>query len=480
MFVDREKELAFLNHLLSRRRPGPAQLVLLYGRRRVGKTALMRHWSQKSGHPSTYWVANKQPAALQRRSLFATMMGMPEDQATAFDSWPALWQWLAPRLAEQERHILMLDELPYASENDPALLSALQHAWDSHLKDSQIILLLCGSHVNTMESILHQQSPLFGRFTGQWHLQPLPFHALSEFFPDWSAEQRMALYAVVGGVPAYLEWLDTELSFVENIREVMLAPGTMFMAEPQMLLYDELREPETYLCILQAIAKGYHAQKDIANDCLIATTKLGYYLGRLQELRLVERRLPATLTTAQRRRSKRGRYHLSDPYFRFYFRFLAPHQQSLLQPEETLAHIKNELRSFVGLAFEDLAKQWLTVRSDLLPFKPDTVGSHWQRSVQVDVVAVNWEAKQLLLGECKWGEGRVSRRTVRELLESKGPRVQRKVGDDWTLHYAFFVREGLTAAAMAEASKHDALVINMAQMDADFRDAASVATGTDT
>ena len=126
MFIDRHTELAFLNSLITRKKPGPGQMVLLYGRRRVGKTALLHHWAEQSGLPYTYWVAGKESAALQRRSFFAKMMEMPEEQATAFDSWSALWQWFAPRFAQDEKkRILILDELSYASDADPAMLSAL-------------------------------------------------------------------------------------------------------------------------------------------------------------------------------------------------------------------------------------------------------------------------------------------------------------------------------------------------------------------
>ena len=209
MFIGWQEELAFLNHLLTRKQPGPGQMVLLYGRRRVGKTQLLKEWAEQSGLPFTYWSADKEPPALQRRSFMAAMLGMPEEQATPFDSWPALWRWLAPRLAEKKnKEILILDELSYAANADPALLSALQHAWDHHLQESNLILVLCGSQVTTMEAIMQHQSPLFGRFTGQWHLQPLPFSGLRDFFPTRSAEERVALYAMMGGVPAYLRWLD--------------------------------------------------------------------------------------------------------------------------------------------------------------------------------------------------------------------------------------------------------------------------------
>ena len=470
MFIDRHEELAFLNHLLTRKQPGPAQLLLLYGRRRVGKTELLKHWAVQSGLPFTYWAADKEPAALQRRSFMAAMLDMPEEQATAFDSWPALWRWLAPRLAERaDKQILILDELSYASAADPALLSALQHAWDHHLKDSNLVLVLCGSQVTTMEAIMQHQSPLFGRFTGQWHLQPLPFSSLREFFPNWSTEERVALYAVVGGIPAYLRWLDSDLTLVENIRQVILQPGNIFLAEPELLLHDELRDLSTYQAILRAISKGHHTLKAISDDCLIGSSSLTFHLGKLQELRLVERRLPVTLTTTQQRKSKQGRYHLSDPFFRFYFRFLFPHLRSLMSPEETTAHIKSELRAFVGLSFEKLAQQWMVkqARASNLPFAPEAVGSHWSRRVQVDVVAINHQNREILLGECKWGEGKVNRQVVRELIEQKGPKVRQELphGEDYSFHYAVFARAGFTEAAATELAVREGLLINLATLD---------------
>lgn len=471
MFVDRQEELTFLNQLLNRQKPGPAQLILMYGRRRVGKTALLAHWARHSGLPYTYWVADKEPPAAQRRSLFARLMDMPEEQVTSFDGWPAFWRWFVQYLNNSDdKRILILDEVQYASEADAAMLSALQHSWDQHLKHTNLIMVLCGSQVKTMETIMHRQSPLFGRFTGQWLLQPLPFLALKEFFPNWSAAERVALYAIVGGIPAYLEWLDPEQNLSNNIRDIILSPGSMFMAEPTLLLYDELRELRSYLAILRAISQGHHTLSAISDATLIGRTNLTSFLARLQELRFVERRLPVTLTTAQQRKSKRGRYHLSDPYFRFYFRFLVPHQKSLLGPQQTLKHIENELRAFVGLAFEQLAQQWVARQASTgqLPFIPEAVGTHWSRRVQVDVVAVNWSSRNILLGECKWGADNISRQVVRELVEQKAPQVRRELpqeGAGWNIHYALFSRTGFTEAATAEMQARQGLLVDLFLLD---------------
>ena len=440
MFVDRQAELAFLNSLLERKRPTAAQFILLYGRRRVGKTVLLRHWAEQSGLAYTYWAAEKEPAALQRRKLYARLLGVEPGQAPIFDSWTECWSAIAAILAER-RHILILDEFTYAVESDPAMLSSLQHAWDQQFKRSRVALVLCGSHIHTMETLQSRQSPLFGRLTGQWHLQPLSFATLGEFLPHWSAEERVAAYAVVGGVPAYLEWLDPDRSLSDNIRDVVLAPGSMFVAEPTFLLYDEVREPSTHLAILKAIGAGNHTLSDISNAALVGKAHLSAYLARLRELRLVERRLPITVPPNKRPRSRRGRYHLLDPYFRFYFRFLAPHQDDLAyRPELVLPRIREGLRAFVGLtAFEELSRQWVLDqgRAEALPFEVREVGSHWSRRVQVDVVAVNWSDHEILLGEAKWGTDAVSRSVIREIREAKAPKVLNDlpgVGEGWRVH----------------------------------------------
>lgn len=470
MFVDRQAELTFLNQLLTRKRPGPAQLVLLYGRRRVGKTALLQHWVEQSNIPYTYWVANKESPALQRRSLFAQIMGLAEENAPAFDAWSGFWQWFATHFTNAtEKRILILDELSYAAEADPAMLSALQHAWDQHLKSSQWVIILCGSQVRTMEAMMSRQSPLFGRLTGQWHLQPLPFSALAEFFPAWSPEERVALYTIVGGIPAYLEWLDPERRLTENIRDVMLSPGSMFVAEPALLLYDEVRDPQTYLSILRAIAAGHHTLGDISKACLLERTSVTTYLSRLQELHFIERRLPVTLSREQQRRSKQGRYHLSDPYFRFYFRFIEPHYKSLIRTTETMVHLQQELRAFVGLGFESLAQQWVMrqAQAGKLPFTPEAVGAHWSRAVQIDVVALNWHNHHLLLGECKWGGEPVDRAVVRELIDRKGALLRQELpnGDRWTFTYALFARAGFTQAAKDDMQAQGGYLVDLTTLD---------------
>ena len=471
MFVDRKNELAFLNEILTRSHPGPAQLVLLYGRRRVGKSELLLHWAERSGVKFVYWEAAKESATMQRAHLFARLLGVPAGSAPAFQSWVDLWE-AAAKVLGNERQIIILDEVPYAADADPAFLSALQIAWDQHFQRSQTVIVLCGSHVRTMQTLMSMQSPLFGRMTGQWHLQPLPFSSLAEFFPKWDADERVAVYAVAGGIPAYLNWLNPESDLENNIRKVILNPGGMFLAEPSFLLYDEVRELNHYLAVLKAIGKGAHTLDEISTQCFLPTTSANAYLATLQELYLVERRLPVTVSPRLRAKSRSGRYHLSDPYFRFYFRFLAPHLDNPpVKPDQVLISVSANLRAFVGAtAFEELARQWVIrqAASGQIPFRPEAIGSHWNRKVQVDVVALNWQTHDILLGECKWGTDRVDRQVVRELIKEKTPLVLKdlpEAGAGWKVHYALFGRKGFTPAAREEMDQFSGLLVDLKALD---------------
>lgn len=478
MFVDRGQELAFLDSLLSRRHPGPAQFVMLYGRRRVGKTALLSHWATRSGEDYAYWVAEKEVAPLQRRDLYARVINAPMDEVPTFERWADLWRSVAEVL-KGKRHILILDEFPYAADADPAMLSALQNAWDHRFKDSNVVIVLCGSHVRSMEALLAHQSPLFGRMTGQWELQPLSFSALHEFFPEWSASERVAAYASVGGVPAYLQWLDPERTLVDNIRHVILAPGGMFLAEPSFLLYDELRDSRAHLAILKAIGAGHHTFSGIGNASLVERPHLSSYLATLQGLRLVERRLPATLPPAKRRESRKGRYYLRDAYFRFYFRFLAPSQyDAAFRPDKVQRNIQKGLQAFIGqTAFEELAREWVVkqAKERKLPFVLETVGSHWNGSAQVDVVAIDWETRSILLGECTWSQNPMGQQTVEDLIAAKTPSVLRELPGEpreWSLQHVFFARAGFTKGARDVAEAAQARLIDLDTLDTDLHDSA--------
>jgi hypothetical protein len=304
-------------------------------------------------------------------------------------------------------------------------------------------------------------------------VDPLPFSALREFLPHYSAAERVAVYAVTGGIPAYLERFNDGESLGANVQRLFMRRTGMLRTEPFLLVGDVIRrETQTYEAILKAVASGRHTPQEIGSALDVTSSYLSPYLKQLEKLHLIERRLPATIPPEQRRTSRSSRYHLEDPYLRFYFRFIAPNL-SLVEQELTgvlWERMSEQFRAFVGAtAFEELCRVWTLAqaRVGMLPFVPEIVGSHWVQDVQVDVVAVNWHDRAILLGECKWGVDAVGRSVMRELLD-KTPKVLQALPDGeagWTVHHILFARAGFTEAAQAEAHAHHVLLVDLARLD---------------
>jgi len=477
-FVDREEELATLGRLASENRP---HFLIVFGRRRLGKTTLLLEFAARSGLPTLYWVASKQNQAVLQRSLYETInrfLDVPQPPGTIIPSdWTHVFQFLAETIREKfgrQRVLVILDEFPYAVEASAPLPSELQNAWDHFFKpQTNILLAIAGSHVGMMAELQKQQAPLYGRFTAQLPVGPLPFRALAEFFPRMTAAERVGVYAIFGGVPAYLERITPERSLRANVEQETMAATGIFRTEAFHSLQEELRDPRSYHSILQAIGQGYHVHDEIALHSGVSRTSLPKYLTRLMTLGYIERRLPATVPPAQRSRSRQSRYALTDQFLRFFYRFISP---NLVSVEQGLFHslweeIDQQLRSFVGAtAFEELSREWVRQQAiaGKLALHPQIIGAHWSKGVQVDVAAVNWRNRQILLGECEWGTNPVARGIVRELIEEKTPRVIEELsagGEGWTVHYAFFARAGVTDAARSFAAAHGALIVDLARLD---------------
>ncbi len=385
--------------------------------------------------------------------------------------WEEVFRMLVQAIGDR-RAVVILDELPYAAQQDRGLASHIQAAWDHLFKDSNVLLFLAGSHVGMMVELMGYQAPLYGRLTAQFPLAPLSFRAIREFLPGYDVHKRLAVYAMLGGVPAYLERWDDRETIVANVERLFLQRTGWFRTEPLVLISDlTQRETTNFEAILKAMAAGHHTREDIAAATAITPSSLSHYLPRLMELRLVERRIPASVPLPQRQVSKLSRYHLADPYLRFYYRFVDPNlhliEQGLIG--RLWEKMSGNFRAFVAETFEELSRAWILaqVRRDALPFTPDVVGSHWARDAQVDVFAINWEARACLLGEAKWGEGLVGRNVIRELAE-KAERVVPDAGVGWQITYAFFAREGFTEAARREAGQLGAMLLTLEEMERDL------------
>jgi len=447
-FVGRTTELNLLDELWARER---ATLLILYGRRRVGKTRLLTYWLQQSGRRALYWVAEPSSALDQLRSFSQAIYNfanpqLPAPADFAFASWEQAWQQVAI-LAQQERLALFVDEFTYLLEIDPSIAGKLQNLWDHLLSQTNLVLVLCGSHLGMMQRhLLSYQAPLFGRAMAQLRLQPLPFGVTSTYFPSYDADERVAIYAIWGGIPAYWERLNTAQSVSDNIRRELLTPNNLMQAEPRLLLQDFLSDPHNYVGVLRAIANNARTQKEIATFTGLAQAHISQYLSILQDAGFVERRVPVT----QGERSRLGRYHIIDPYLRFYYRFLINRQAQLALgvQDQALEEIKRHLRDFIGAhTWEELCREWLLRASakGQLAFPVDQVGSVWTQKAQVDVVGINTMEKTLVLGECKWGPQTMGRSVLVDLV-NKTAEVVPKQGQ-WRVLYLAFARAGWSEQA---------------------------------
>lgn len=455
MFVDRESELAALEAAWRSER---AELIVVYGRRRVGKTALLRAFCEN--HASAFWVASLSSEALLRRSFTDALWQADHPGGGAagysYESWERAFLALG-ELATERRLVVVIDEFPYLANADPSIPSVLQKIWDERLQHTRLMLILCGSHIGMMErELLEYRAPLYGRRTGQIHLRPLPLRAAAALFPAYDAAQQIETYAVLGGIPAYLTQWDSHQPLLANIEQRILNPASYLYLEPQFLLREELQEPRNYFALLQAIAQGKTRLNEISQATGMERGPASRYLAILQDLHLVERRVP--VTERQPDKSRRGLYRLRDPFLAFWFRFVAPHFSTLevghTAPIARL--VADELSQFIGPVFEDLCRDWIAEQAALrrLPFMPQRIGAWWNNEEEIDLVAVGEDA--LLVGECKWTVRPVGTNILDDLKRKAhalavAEKSARMTGAQ--LHYALFARAftpGLAAVARDE------------------------------
>ncbi len=419
-FIDREDELQLLEQ---RWRSERAELVIVYGRRRIGKTFVLRHFAESV--PTVYYPAARLPEAQQLAELgvlFGRHLDDPVLEENGFASWDQLLGVLA-RL--QHRLLLVLDEYPYLVESQPGLSSMMQRAWDHQLADRDLMIVLCGSSVAMMEQeALNVTSPLYGRRTGSLRLDPMDPMEAAGFVPGWSDDDLVRAYAAFGGVPHYLAQIDPRRCVAENLLDLVIRRGAPFRDEVEYLLRQELTQARVYYGILAAIAAGRRKMAEIANATGLVPTSLSRYLGVLQSLGLVEREVPATEHRPEK--SKKGLYRITDPLTAFWFRHVLPNR-SLLEAgrtEEASATIMESFERSVPEVYEEICRT--LVRRGALDAATGNrwsrVGRWWDRQAEIDVLAFSDQTDRLLVGEAKWSGKKVGLDIV-ERLESSAQRL---------------------------------------------------------
>ncbi len=456
-FINRVDELATLDAFHGK--PG-AQFLVVYGRRRIGKTSLLMHWisgREEKRHRGFYWVAHRSTPEILLRSFSEALASCLEDEVAAslsFATWEDAFRQMFA-LARTRPLIATIDEFPYLLDSVPGLASLLQKVWDAQKAGSQIRLVLCGSQYHMMHAeFFTPRQPLYGRATASMLLDEVAPSQLSLFLPRYSPIQIVETYSVIGGVPKYLEMWDDGSPVAQNIRDLLLSPSTLFRHEALFLIHDEIAEPRTYLALLEAIGGGLRAPVSIAKITGLPITHVGKYLHHLIALRLVRRVQSAE--APDERQTRLSRYEIRDPFLRFHFEFIHPHTTLVergLVEEHMARHITPRLDAYFGKnGHEELARRHIETlgAAGKLPFTPALVGRAWTPRSEVDVFAIDRHSQSALFAECRWTSRKMDVAVLGDLKARADdfPRLKK-----WRKHFMLFSKSGFTAELTRQAEK---------------------------
>lgn len=417
MFIGRENELKFLNNEYKKE---GSSLVVLYGRRRIGKTSLIKEFGKDKD--MIYFLATEE-SEIQNRENFCTKISENLKQKYTIinmNTWKDVFEYLV-EAKKDKKVIIVIDEFQYLGKVNQSFPSVFQKIWDETLKDKNVMVILCGSLINMMQNqVLSYSSPLYGRRTGQIKLKQIPFKNYSEFFDkEISRKDLIEKYSVTGGVPKYIESLQDNKDIYVCIDENILNKQGYLYEEPYFLLQNEVSEVGSYFSIIKSIALGNSKIGKIASSLSVTQNNLTKYLQTLINLDILEREIPITETNPEK--SKKGQYRIKDNYISFWFKFIYPNKD-LLELEESKAvlnKIKNNfIDNHVSFVYEDVCRQnmWDLSLAGKIDSTFDRVGKWWDNNEEIDIVAIDSLGNDIVFGECKYRNTKVDVDVFYELM----------------------------------------------------------------
>lgn len=401
----REIELQKLESLYNSKK---FEFLIIYGRRRIGKTTILQAFAKR--HRCIFFSAQEKNDALNLHDFSKVIQEFfSGEYISDFSDWESAFSFLTNKLNDKEKLILMIDEFPFIASTNPAIKSILQHYIDHDWKNKNIMLILCGSSVSFMlNDVMGYKSPLFGRITSSFEVEAFDYLDSARFFDGYSSMDKMICYGILGGVPRYLESFDNQLSLHENIKMKILDSAAYLNDEPQTLLRMELREPSIYNSILEAVSKGKNKILEIADYMHEDKTKCSKYMLTLQTLRLVERVVPC----GENENSRKAIYEMADNYYKFWYRFVFSNRDyfELLGIDQACDEIMVEMNDYMGVIFEKACREYIVrlAKKGKLPFVPFTLGKWWGNNPviraqdDVDILGLNKDGTKGLFGECKF------------------------------------------------------------------------------
>lgn len=461
-FIGRTSELATLNAELER----GSGFVVIYGRRRVGKTTLIKEFIKDKR--AFYFLATTESEA-QSMKRFAGVLSRttknPMLSKVAFTDWLDLFQVVADDHPD-EKKVLVIDEFPYLVKTNPDFPSILQNAWDEVLKDHNVMLVLCGSLISMMKKhALAYDSPLYGRRTAQIRLMPLQFTDVYAA-QNLSFEQAVEQYAITGGVPKYMEFFQTDEPLVEQIRRVVLSKNGFLYEEPDFLLNEEVQTPINYFSVLKAISDGNHKLSKIGMTMEQDTSAITPYLKTLIDLGFVTKNVPIAEKNPER--SRKSLYYVSDNFIRFWFRYVYPFKGELELDNQQIVldeMSKDFKQKFVAFAYESICRNIFAelCHKGQIDFAPSRIGSYWRNDnegdTEIDVAAVDNQHKRLFLGECKYHTKPVDVAVYSALQEKGQSKELTAAFKGYKIVYGLFSKSGFTDRLLEMAAENPNLIL---------------------
>lgn len=417
-FINREKELVYLN---KEYHSDKASLIVVYGRRRIGKTSLIRQFGKDK--PMLYFLVTEESHDQVMKKFKEQVAEFTNNEllkVATVNEWEVIFKQLV-NFNKDKKKILVFDEFQYLGKSNPAFLSIFQKLWDTLLQQENIMIILCGSLVHMMEAqTLSYSSPLYGRRTGQIKLKTLKFKHYEEFFDYMDKRSLIEYYAVTGGVPRYIELFLKGEDIYDAIDKNILNRQSFLYDEPEYLLQNEVNEIGSYFSLIRTIAAGNHKLNNIASALAVPQTRLTKYLHTLMKLDIIEREVPVTEANPQK--SKKGLYFIKDNFIEFWFKFIYPFKNYLEMDNKdyVLARLKEKFVScHVSFIYEDLCidKMWDMNERNEIGFNFNRIGRWWDSKNEIDIIAYDSNGKDIIFGECKFNSRVVETDLFYSLLE---------------------------------------------------------------
>lgn len=420
MFIGREKELASLNSLYEK---SGFQMAVIYGRRRVGKTELIREFTKDK--PCIFYTAIETDLAGNLKSFSESIFSFfaSGDTYPVFQSFEELLIFIE-RQVKDTRLVIVIDEYPYLAKSDHSISSILQKTIDLCFKDSNLFLILCGSSISFMEEdVLGSKSPLFGRRTSQLDIKPFDYKASAHFVPDYSPENKAIIYGITGGIAKYLSLIDINLSEVDNIIRLYFSEDGYLYEEPMNLLRQEFRNIALYNSIIEAVATGKARMNEIADATGFSTSQLSQALDRLIGVRILKKDIPL-LNEKNKRYSQ---YIVEDGMFRFWYRFVAKSISAVSRgygKQYFESRVRPYLHDYMGPVFEEISRDYIFDLSmnGMINTNITEIG-HWRghddslkEAADIDVVGIDRTDKTAVIGECKFRNHPPDRSDMEKLI----------------------------------------------------------------